>query len=546
MKAYIIQPGYSLNGKEDIEKCYQAQIALMDECDESADIIVLPEYCDCQSYMGSTENSYNTRNKYNRDFDKKVRETAKRCKALVFANYGYKGDDGLYRNVTFGVNKDGETVAEYFKAHPAPSEVDDPFMNSDYSYNYAEPYVVEIDGIRYGFMTCYDFYMYENFAPLARKGVDIIIGCSHQRSDTHQALEIIGRFLCYNTNAYLLRSAITFGEDSPICGSSMAVAPNGDMLGNMKSQVGILKVEFDPTKKYYKKKGFYGTSLVSHYEYIDDGRRPWLYRNGGSAMVAQDKFMKYPRVCAHRGFNTIAPENSLPAFGAAIALGAEEIEFDLWLTKDGELVSTHDQTLDRTSDGTGKVVDYTLSELQRLDFGIKAKEEFKGLKILTFEDILKKFASQTIMNIHIKPVVDSRKEYVVDKVYKLLYKYDCEQHAYIMTSDQDIHKIFMTKYPDIRRCMGAIYGDEREHLNIVDKAIEFKCQKVQFFKPYFKYFDKSMIDKAHENGIKCNVFWSDDEKETREFLDMGMDTILTNDYLKISKVVKKYKEEKGL
>ena len=55
MKAFIIQPYYSLNGKEDIEKCYNAQLALMDECDESADIIILPEYCDCQSYMGSTE-----------------------------------------------------------------------------------------------------------------------------------------------------------------------------------------------------------------------------------------------------------------------------------------------------------------------------------------------------------------------------------------------------------------------------------------------------------------------------------------------------------
>ena len=47
-----------------------------------------------------------------------------------------------------------------------------------------------------------------------------------------------------------------------------------------------------------------------------------------------------------------------------------------------------------------------------------------------------------------------------------------------------------------------------------------------------------MIDKAHSNGIICNMFWSDDEKETQEFLDMGIDTILTNDYLKISQIVK--------
>ena len=534
-----------MNGKEDIDKCYQGMLDLMDKCDDKADIIVLPEYCNCQSNMGSNELAYKTKERFNADFDKKVRETAKRCKALVFANYGYKGEDGLYRNVTFGVNKDGETVAEYFKAHPAPSEVDDEFMNSDYSYEYREPYVVDIDGVRYAFMTCYDFYMYENFAPLARKGVDVIIGCSHQRTDTHQALEIIGRFLSYNTNAYLLRSSITFGEESKICGCSMAVAPDGTMLNCMGSKVGIMEVDFDPKQKYYKKKGFYGTSLVAHYEYIDDGRRPWLYRPGGSAMVAQDKFMKYPRVCAHRGFNSVAPENSMPAFGAAVALGADEIEFDLWMTKDGVLVSCHDQTLDRTSDGTGIIGEKTLSELLKLDFGAKHGQSFNGLKIVTFEDILKKFACQTIMNIHVKTCKDGRERERAEKIVKLIKKYDCDRHVYIMASDFDLHTIFNELAPEIPRCMGA-FGEEKDHADIVDKAIEYKCQKVQFYKPYFKYFSPDMIKKAHENGIRCNLFESDDVDEAIKYLEMGMDTILTNEYLKISNAVKKWKEKQLL
>lgn len=79
--------------------------------------------------------------------------------------------------------------------------------------------------------------------------------------------------------------------------------------------------------------------------------------------------MPYPRLCAHRGFNTVAPENSLPAYGAAVALGAEEIEFDLWSTKDGVIVSCHDSTLDRVSDGTGVISDHTYEELLQLDFG---------------------------------------------------------------------------------------------------------------------------------------------------------------------------------
>lgn len=66
---------------------------------------------------------------------------------------------------------------------------------------------------------------------------------------------------------------------------------------------------------------------------------------------------------------------------------------------------------------------------------------------------------------------------------------------------------------------------------IVDRAIKYGCKKVQLFKPYF---NQEMINKAHENGIKCNVFWSDDSEEAKKFLNMGIDTILTNDYNSIS------------
>ena len=88
--------------------------------------------------------------------------------------------------------------------------------------------------------------------------------------------------------------------------------------------------------------------------------------------------------------------------------------------------------------------------------------------------------------------------------------------------------------PEIGRCMGA--GDKPVRWQIVDRAIAQDCQKVQLFKGYF---DQAMIDKAHDHGIVCNVFWSDDPQETRQYLDMGIDTILTNDYNRISQVVKK-------
>ena len=113
----------------------------------------------------------------------------------------------------------------------------------------------------------------------------------------------------------------------------MVVAPTGEVLLNMHSRIGLATVDIDPKNKYYKPAGF-GNPPSAHYEYIEKGRRPWKYRPAGSAIVRHDEIMPYPRVCAHRGFNTVAPENSLPAFGAAVAMGAEEIEFDLWFTKE--------------------------------------------------------------------------------------------------------------------------------------------------------------------------------------------------------------------
>ena len=76
-------------------------------------------------------------------------------------------------------------------------------------------------------------------------------------------------------------------------------------------------------------------------------------------------------VAAHRGLSWRFPENTLPAFQAALACKPDQIEFDVRVTKDGELVVIHDSTVDRTTDGTGRVDEFTLSELQKLCAGVK-------------------------------------------------------------------------------------------------------------------------------------------------------------------------------
>ena len=97
-----------------------------------------------------------------------------------------------------------------------------------------------------------------------------------------------------------------------------------------------------------------------------------------------------------------------------------------------------------------------------------------------------------------------------------------------MTTNDRLIKKVMNFARDICVCVG--WDGNKEHLSIVERAIAIGAQKVQLFKPYF---NQESIDKAHKHGIICNVFWADDPKEAIEYRNMGIDCILTNDYLAI-------------
>ena len=530
MKVCIAQPEYSADYSRS-DELFEKQLELFAQCDDSMDIIVFPESCDIPCLAKTKADAEESVRKFNRRVLEAASATAKRCNALLFLNARSETEKG-YRNTTYAFDRKGEMVGKYYKQHLTPGEVAVMELDSDYTFEYSQPTVMEIEGIRFGFLVCYDAYFYEAFPNMARQNLDVVIACSHQRSDTHEALEILTRFLAYNTNTYVIRSSVSMDVNSNIGGASMVVAPTGEVLCHMRSRVGLGTAEIDVHKKYYKPAGF-GNPDAAHYAYIEKGRRPWKYRPAGSAIVLPDSRMPYPRVCAHRGFSKVAPENSMPAFGAAVAMGAEEIEFDLWPTRDGEIVSCHDGSLERVSTGTGKIYEHTYEELLAYDFGIKHGEQFKGLKILKFEEILQKFACHTIMNIHIK-TVSNQQEYdpeILRKIIALIDQYDCREYVYFVSGNDHVLRLAMEMAPDICRCVGA--GDAPWEL--VERAIKYRCKKIQLFKGKF---NQEMIDKAHQNGLICNVFWSDEEQEAKEYLAMGIDTILSNAYGVVAQAVK--------
>ncbi len=509
-----------------MDEMIQKELSLLDACGDDLDLIVAPEYTDVPCVPDGVQGFYDAVSKYNDIILKKAAATARRTNAILFINALHKSDAG-YRNTTFAFDRNGNPAGKYHKMHPVASEIQKRGLDDSYSTAFRAPTVLEIEGMRFAFLTCYDFYFYESYARIALEKPDFVIGCSHQRSDPFEMSELFSAFCAFNTNAYVVRASVSMGESSPVGGGSLVASPEGKILLQMKNEVGLGTIEIDPAKKHFKPAGF-GNEPAPHYEYMEKGRRPWLYRPAGSAIIRRDEWLPYPRLCAHRGFNTVAPENSMPAFGAAVALGASEIEFDLWATKDGEIVSMHDASLDRVSDGTGYVWDLTYEEMKTADFGVKAGDKYKGLRVVLFEEILKKFACQTIMNVHVKSRdnVTPLPEETLIKIIALIRRYDAAKHVYFMTGNSAVQKQLKALAPDIARCKGA--GDKP--WDIVKEAIELECDKVQLFKPYF---NQEMIDLAHAHGIKCNVFYADDPEEANRYLEMGIDCILTNDYLSI-------------
>ena len=169
MKVSIIQPDYSMDSMN-LEKCFYDMLEQIKKCDDSMDIIVLPEYSDIPCATTGRDDSIEYHKKYINPLLEKCIETAQRCNSLVFVNALSHEETG-YRNTTYCYNRKGELVGKYFKKHLPPLEVENMELDAEYTYDFSEPYVLEIEGLRFGFLTCYDFYFYEAFANIARENL---------------------------------------------------------------------------------------------------------------------------------------------------------------------------------------------------------------------------------------------------------------------------------------------------------------------------------------------------------------------------------------
>ncbi|MCF6286470.1 MAG: glycerophosphodiester phosphodiesterase, partial [Candidatus Hydrogenedentes bacterium] len=177
------------------------------------------------------------------------------------------------------------------------------------------------------------------------------------------------------------------------------------------------------------------------------------------------------QICAHRGDVAAAPENTIAAFKSAVAKGAQQIEFDVNLSSDGRLVIMHDATVDRTTNGTGKVTDLTFEELRALDAGIQFDPKFKDTKIPTLRETLEAIPENVLCNVHLKNDAE-----VAVKSAKLIEEMGRLEQCFLATTLENIAAA-RNVVPAIKTCnMTRQAGDRGAYIR---DTIENKCEFIQ-------------------------------------------------------------------
>ena len=231
---------------------------------------------------------------------------------------------------------------------------------------------------------------------------------------------------------------------------------------------------------------------------------------------------------AHRGACGLYPENTLLAMGKAIEFGADIIEFDLRLTKDGIPVLLHDRTIDRTSNGKGEPGEYTLAELREFNFshfrsiwGERLEHpSYEKLAIPTFEDILAAFHDKVCMNIQ---VYDSS-EHSLRTICELYRKYNMFDKGFLAMSSFEEAEVVRKIDPEVEvAVLGA--WKLRATTPELKKCKEFGCRFVQ---PPIETLTDETFAVCRELGLYSNVFFADTDVEIRKLVKDGAAGILSN------------------
>jgi glycerophosphoryl diester phosphodiesterase len=228
-------------------------------------------------------------------------------------------------------------------------------------------------------------------------------------------------------------------------------------------------------------------------------------------------------VVGHRGAMGHCPENTLVSFERALELGADWIELDIHVSRDGALVVIHDEAVDRTTNGHGLVRDRTLAELKTLDAGAWFGAAYAGLRIPTLHEVLEWARRRnTIVDIEIKngPV---RYPGIEESLVGALERWDMIDHAIVISFD----------HPSVRRVeelsSGRVVTGVLYACRPADAGIGLaRAAAADAVLPYCAYVTPEDVARAHEAGLSVAPWESSDAAVLRRLIACGVDAIGTN------------------
>ena len=224
-------------------------------------------------------------------------------------------------------------------------------------------------------------------------------------------------------------------------------------------------------------------------------------------------------IVAHRGFSGEYPENTALSFLKAIELGVEIIEFDVRMTQDGQLVVIHDETLDRTTNGTGPVSDVVLDEIVRLDAGSWFSPNFSEQRVPTLSETLNLIQGRARLNVQLK-CDESDRAPLTRKVIRQLVDHGALEYAYI-SSEQETIEFALTLGTTVQTCNLSPYPTD----TYISRSASIGCRILQ---PRNAQVTPEFVKEARLQQMEVNPFYANDTNEMRRLIACGVDGILTD------------------
>jgi glycerophosphoryl diester phosphodiesterase len=214
-------------------------------------------------------------------------------------------------------------------------------------------------------------------------------------------------------------------------------------------------------------------------------------------------------VIAHRGSGVGPLENTLRGMKQALAWRVDGVEFDVWVSQDGEVVVCHDETVDRTTNGTGPIVTFTLKELQQLDAG-------KGEHIPTLREMLALLKSHE----HLRVIVEIKPQGIEEAVLQLVQDMGVLKQTIISSFKHEVLECVHSLNSEVTCAL--LYTNEK---NPIGLAKELGCRGLH---PLFSATTKELVWASKEEGLHVIPWTVNFEEEMLRLLGLMVDGIITD------------------